>query len=422
MIEVKFKEIVNNIFQDNFPKRIAVAVSGGIDSMALAILVNNIAEQTKAEIVALVVNHKMRDKSGKEALEVAKELKKNKIECHILESYLVQAPSCNIESSLREVRYILLDKFCSEYNIKHLFVGHHMQDDAENFLIRLFRGSGIDGLSAMSYVSSYNDLNIVRPLLDFHKKDLEDYLLKKEVHWVEDESNTQDKYLRNKIRKFLNSLEDKHLINQRISLANRSILASRNIIESSLLERADNILEFNDFGYFFLKKESFCSLNKDLALRYLAWILMDVSGNHYKPRLKYLENLYSWILKDKEHKKRCLYGCEIEKYDNSKLIIYREKSKIKSLNLSSSVMIWDNRFKIKSNHKLPNIRIGSINSQELNELDLKHGMKGILKKIIYTLPVLKKESIIIAIPHLGYYEDKTLLNDIEIVFDKKTKL
>ncbi len=421
MLLNKLEEVINNIFDSKLPEKIAVGVSGGIDSIALVFLLKEFTKNKKIKLIALIVDHKIRENSTIDANDTAQILQKNNIECQILNSYLGTPPQANIEANLREMRYSLLNKFCLDNNIKHLFIGHHEQDQAENFLIRLFRGSGIDGLSAMDYVSKFWDMEIIRPLLNFKKEELKEYLEKNNINWIEDESNQDKKYLRNKIRSFLNSLDDKNLINQRIALASKSILESKKLIEQNLIKNASKILEFNNLGYILLKKAAFCNLSEEEAKRYLAWTLMEVSGSYYKPRLKYLENLYFWILEDKEHKKRCFYGCVVQKYDNSNLIIYREKDKIKKDKFVNN-LIWDNRFKINCNLDINGISISNIEVQEFNKLDIKHKMNGILKNIICTIPVFRKSNQILAIPHLNYYVDDKLIKEINIRFDKKTKL
>lgn len=422
MLQEKFNKIINKIFLNKVPKKIAVAVSGGIDSMSLTFLLNQFCKNKKIELIALTVDHNLRKNSAPDAKKTTKILQKSGISCYILNSYLETPPITNIEAILREVRYNLLHEYCLNNDIKYLFIGHHQQDLTENFLIRLFRGSGIDGLSATDYITDFQEIKIIRPLLDFKKEEFQEYLLNKKITWIEDESNQDEKYLRNKIRLFLNSLKDKDLINQRVAKASSSILENKKLIEKFLLENSSKILKFNELGYFLFNKDDFINLSFEEAKRYLAWSLMDVSGNYYKPRLQYLENLYFWILdKNKSQKKRSFYGCIIQEFNQSQFIIYREKSAIKEVELENN-LIWDNRFKIDFIGSSNQIKVSNINASELNKLKIHHQMKGILKNILYTIPVLRKNNEILAIPHLNYYPLPELTQKIIVKFDKKTKL
>ena len=420
-IEEKIHKIIKNIFKDDIPDKIAIGVSGGADSMALIFLLKEILTKRSVKLFALIVNHKARTGSKNETEKTAKTLEKHDISCQILESYLENSPNSNIESGLREVRYNLLSNFCQNNNIKYLFIAHHAQDQAENFLIRLFRGSGIDGLAATDYISKFKNITIIRPLLDFKKEELTDYLTQNNISWIEDESNKDEKFLRNKIRNFLNTLEDKDLINQRINLATNSILQNKKIIDNNLAEISKKIAKFNEMGYVILNKEEFTKMNPELGKKYLTWCLMEISGNYYKPRFKYLENLYFWILNEDNEQKRCFYGTIIQKNkDLDKIIIYREKSAVKDCKLTNN-MIWDNRFKIKYLGNDEDIMVTTLNAEQFNRLEITKP-NIIIKDILYTIPIFKKNNEILAINQLGFYKDKEIKKIIRIDFDKKTKL
>lgn len=422
MIEKKFQEIINKIFCKNIPEKIAVAVSGGVDSMSLLFLLKELSHKKKIKIFALIVDHKVRLNSTNEALKVSNILQENNIDHSILTSYLEEPPCSNIESQLREVRYNLLYEFCIKNNINHLFIGHHEQDLAENFLIRLFRGSGIDGLSAMDFITNFREIKIIRPLLNFKKEELKNYLKKIKIDFAEDESNKDEIYLRNKIRNFIESLPDKKLLNQRIAMASKSILENKKLITKFLLEKAQNILKLEDLGYYKFNYANFINLTKEEAYRYLSWSLIDISGNPYKPRLNDLENLYFWLIEDNnKQKKRSLYGCIIAKITKLEFIIYREKSRISPIKIEKN-NIWDNRFEINFSKKITKATIENIDAANFNKLEIKHNLKGVAKEIISTIPVIKKDGKIVAIPHLEYYQNFDISNKIDIKFKQHSPL
>ncbi len=345
-IEKEFSQIIDRVFAKKLPKKIAVAVSGGIDSMALLTLLKNIFAK-KTQIFCLTVDHNFRQNSAFDAKFVFDFCQKNSLNCTILKSYLENPPEVDIEGSLREVRYNLLKDFCQKNKIKHLFLAHHNQDLAENFLIRLFRGSGIDGLAAMPIIrhceelrsAAIQKLQIIRPLLDFSKDDLKQYLQTKKVIWTEDETNQDEKYLRNKIRKFLKNLPDQEAISSRISLASQAILEAKNILEKQTKKEFPKIFRTQlspshpDFRRddarrnLVLNIEKFQKLEKSTATRYLALALMQVSNRVYKPRLKKLERIYQLIIENKLAKKEEFYGCILEKFNNQIIISPTNKPK-----------------------------------------------------------------------------------------------
>ncbi|MFT6331949.1 MAG: tRNA(Ile)-lysidine synthase [Lentimonas sp.] len=201
--------------------------------------------------------------------------------------------------------------FCQKNKIKHLFLGHHQDDLAENFLIRLFRGSGIDGLAAMNKITNFQEIKLIRPFLEFSKTDLTQYLQNKKISWVEDESNEDEKFLRNKIRNFLKNLPDSEIINSRISLASNAILEAKEILQKETKKNFPKIFRKCDVG-FLLDLEKFRKLEKMVATRYLSFALMKISQRIYKPRFKKLERIYQLILDGKLSKKEEFYGCLIE--------------------------------------------------------------------------------------------------------------
>ncbi|MBP5215640.1 MAG: tRNA lysidine(34) synthetase TilS [Alphaproteobacteria bacterium] len=187
-------------------KEIAVAVSGGADSLALALMAREELAVYGYKIVALTVNHGLRASAAKEAEYVAKVMASHNIEHHIL-TWKGQKPCAGIEEAARLARYDLLTGWCKEHNIKLLMVAHHLYDQAETFLMRLQRGSGLEGLCAMREVSERQGVKILRPLLYTNPEELKIYLQKKNIEWIEDESNKDKSFLRNKIRAFLPIME-----------------------------------------------------------------------------------------------------------------------------------------------------------------------------------------------------------------------
>ena len=163
----KFKPIIyKNIKNNSF----ALAVSGGSDSLSLAYLSKLYSLEQKNKLHVLIVDHQLRKESKKESLKVKSILKRKKIESTILK-WRGKVPKSNIQKNARNIRYNLISEYCFKNGIKYLVTAHHLDDQIENFFIRLFRGSGLTGLSSMpeSFIFN-NDLKIVRPFLGFKKK------------------------------------------------------------------------------------------------------------------------------------------------------------------------------------------------------------------------------------------------------------
>ncbi len=144
---------------------LAVAVSGGADSLALALLADRWARAAGGHIVALTVDHRLRPESGAEAAQVEAWLGARAIAHRRLDWRDARAGS-DLQARARAARYALLQDWCAVAGVLHLLLAHHQDDQAETFLLRLGRGSGVDGLGAMAPVSYARACRLLRPLLD----------------------------------------------------------------------------------------------------------------------------------------------------------------------------------------------------------------------------------------------------------------
>jgi tRNA(Ile)-lysidine synthase len=203
LIYSNFKSQIDKSLKKN---TFLVAVSGGPDSLALSALSQAYSIEKKRKVFFVLVDHGIRANSFKEAQNVKTLLKKKGINLTILKNK--KKIKKNIQSHAREIRYQLLLNFCKKYKIKFIMTGHHRDDQIETFLIRLSRGSGVQGLSSMKKISSLNNTTkLLRPLLDEKKKDL-GFLAKYYFgKTFKDPSNINQKYLRTKIRNLIKHFE-----------------------------------------------------------------------------------------------------------------------------------------------------------------------------------------------------------------------
>ena len=323
-----FADKIFDIFGDTskLPKNFAVALSGGCDSMALTFLLQEFCQKHQINLIAVIIDHQMRLNSLAEAKAVVALLQKHQIQHKIIQINQENLPKSNIEAVLRDLRYELLYNFCCENNIKHLFLGHHIGDIAENFIIRLFRGSGLDGLSLMSESSHYKDIVLVRPLLDFYKSQFVDYLNMRNISWFEDPTNEDEKFLRNRIRNFIKFLPDYELIQTRVKKASEEITEIRDLFDELVAKNAKEMLQRRGDSYL-INKDKFIKADKKIALKILALILMELGQKSYKPRFTKLNNFYNHIIESGgEPKRRNFYGCILANYDEDFIMISCEEN------------------------------------------------------------------------------------------------
>jgi tRNA(Ile)-lysidine synthase len=304
-------------------ENLAVAVSGGPDSLALTYLTKCYSLKNKIKVKYYIVNHKLRGESSLEAELVKKILKKVDIHCKIL-NWNGKKPSTNIQAIARDKRYSLLANECKKNNIKHLLLGHHLNDLFENFLIRMVRGSGLNGLISFNKNTKYRDqnLNIIRPLLNLEKKDLLHISNKVFGFAVKDPSNINKDYKRTRIRILLRSLEKEGLDIKKLKLTINNLKDS----DKSIKFYVDRNLEKN---LIFLKKRNIYILNNnffdqshEIIFRSLTQIIQKLGKKYYPVRGKSIDELIKGI-KSKLLSKVTLGDCFIERV-NETIIISKE--------------------------------------------------------------------------------------------------
>jgi tRNA(Ile)-lysidine synthase len=178
---------------------LAVAVSGGPDSMALCLLADRWVRERGGRVLALIVDHGLRPSSAGEAERTAGSLAARGIEGCIL-TWLGNKPRSAIQARARAERYRLLCDVCRQRAILHLLVGHHLDDQAETLLLRAARGSGAAGLSGMTGLVETGAMRVLRPLLQVPKRRLRAYLASCGQEWIEDPSNADPVYARTRLR------------------------------------------------------------------------------------------------------------------------------------------------------------------------------------------------------------------------------
>jgi tRNA(Ile)-lysidine synthase len=187
--------------------QVAVAVSGGADSMALLHMAHEWAKKRNLTVTALTIDHQLRSRSAAEAKNVAAWCASRGIDHHALVWRGVK-PKTDIQNKARVARRALLLGYCAEHGIGTLLMGHHADDQAETMLMRLMRGSGVTGLAAMRVVTTEKNIRIVRPLLSVTRADLRAYCKQQRVPFTDDPSNTDDRFERARLRKILSALPD----------------------------------------------------------------------------------------------------------------------------------------------------------------------------------------------------------------------
>ena len=186
---------LSNYLEDNIT--VVCAVSGGVDSMSLIDIVKNY----NVNIVCAHVNHNLREESFEEYEFVKKYCLDNNI---IFEGIILdKIEKGNLESEFRSRRYEFFDGIVNKYNAKYLLTAHHGDDLMETILMRIVRGSSIEGYSGFDMVSIRDNYTILRPLVYLSKDEIYEYAKINNIEYREDKTNQSDKYTRNRYRKYI---------------------------------------------------------------------------------------------------------------------------------------------------------------------------------------------------------------------------
>ncbi len=383
---------------------IAVAVSGGSDSLALVLLAARWAARRGGRVVALTVDHRLRAEARAEAETVQHWLAQVGITHHILAWDYPQKPRGNIQAEARNARYTLLAKWCRAHEVLHLLVAHHLDDVAESFMLRLQRGSGVDGLAAMPVVHRMQDIRLIRPLLSVTKQQLQCFLQERGQSWVEDPSNQNLHYTRNHIRQFLAAPFAQlppALFTARLAECAKHMGRARIALEEDTACAMVKTLALFPEGYATLERAALAVMPEEIALRVVAAMLTTISGHQYRPRFDALMRLYHAIISPAAFTTTTLWGCVIQEKD-SRLLCIREYSAIeREIQLAPGIAArWDNRFTLAATVSCTVSALGYEGWQRIKEQ-----CPAVLlpKAVIITLPAFKSLESVIAVPHINFY-------------------
>jgi tRNA(Ile)-lysidine synthase len=400
-LERKFADNIKMLnVKANMP--VAVACSGGPDSMALALMAQSWAKAGKSKVVALIVDHGLRRESAKEAKQVGAWLKKQGI-AHAILTWNGRKPVRNVQEAARKARYRLLSDYCKTHKIEGLLVAHHLEDQAETFLLRLARGSGVDGLAGMSALTGLYDVTLIRPLLGVPKAELLAYLAKRKQPFINDPGNENPAFDRVRMRKMLPALAEVGITPERLAKTATNMARARAHLEEETGKFLKSACTLFSEGYASLKH---VKISEEIGLRALATLIMIIGGNEVKTRLADLERLYAAV-KDTGFRGATLGGCVFTRHKDA-ILIYRELKSVappRTLKAGAGLM-WDNRFEMTLKSASMRLRVGALTQSGWLALAKTHTLKNPCpnKNILYALPALRdSKGKIIAVPHLKYY-------------------
>ncbi|MSO81138.1 MAG: tRNA lysidine(34) synthetase TilS [Alphaproteobacteria bacterium] len=326
--------------------RLAVAVSGGPDSMALALLADDWARARGGRITALTVDHRLRPESGREARQVARWLAARGI-AHAILVRRGRRPGTGVQQAARSARYGLLEGWCAARGVLHLLLAHHRDDQAETVLLRRAAGSGEAGLAAMAAIVERGQVRVLRPLLDVPRARLAAVLTAAGQPFVEDPGNRDPAFARSRLR-----LDDAVAAAggaAALAAAARRAGRERARHNRAAARLAARTVEIHPAGFVVLDLGLLSGAPPAAVATMLAGTLAAVAGRAWPPRTARLDRLIAALAGGRLEAARTLAGCRIVPLAGSggrRAVVVRESSAMSApLALrAGAATVWDGRF------------------------------------------------------------------------------
>lgn len=400
---VEFDRLMARFAPFELDPHLAVACSGGADSMVLAILADRWARAHGGGVTALIVDHRLRPESAREAETVGRTL----AACGIAHRVLVFAsalPAGNLEDVARRARYRLLETWCEDNGVLHLLTAHHRDDQAETLLMRLARGSGLDGLAGIAPVSIRQACRVLRPLLAVAPERLRATLRDLDVPHVEDPMNRDPAFQRVRLRAARAFLAEEGLSAERLAATAARLARARAAVETMVAGVLARTVAVDPLGFAEVDAAALKAAPTETGLRALSAVLATIGGAEYPVRLEQLERLYDLLPGDLGGG-RTLAGCRLLP-KTGRILVCREAAGTPEPQAvpAGARQLWDGRFAIT----LPadaraGILVGPLGTDGAARLATQGCGAGLPAAVRVTLPALFDADGLVAVPLLSWH-------------------
>lgn len=391
----------------------AVAVSGGGDSMALCLLADAWVRRRGGRVVALTVDHGLRPESGTEAATVGRWMAALGIDHHVL-SWQGSKPRSAIQAAARTARYDLLAGWCRQAGVLHLLLGHQLEDQAETFLMRLSRGSGADGLAAMAAVTESAGLRLLRPLLGVSRDRLQATLVLRGQAWLDDPSNRNAVFGRVRIRQSLPAFAEEGFTPARLGGVVQDFGRSRQEREAGTARLLGRACAIFPAGYAVIDGTVLAAAGNDHAAGAIGRILGTVGGGAYPPAKAKVEALLPWFAGEGTTPSVTLARCRCLRRDGG-IVVCRESRRlpVPSALMAGKRIAWDDRFALviagsatsDAARSLPGLTVAPLGREGWAEVvALLPGLrrKSIPHPVCLTLPAIRDSEGVCEVPFLDF--------------------
>lgn len=391
---------------------VGLAVSGGSDSTALMVLFADWLRQRGADPAAhtvLTVDHRLRAQSAAEAEAVAGLAARLGFR-HVTLVWEGPKPQTGLQAAAREARYRLMGEHLRARATRTLLTAHTRDDQAETLLMRLARGSGLDGLAGIAASARLGSLRVLRPLLDIPKSRLRATLEARGIPCIEDPSNQSPAFERTRLRAAGDALAALGLTGDMLALSARRLQRARAALDSvtdSYCAETGGVVQTDRCGLFRIDRERLSRAPEEIVLRVLARCIAAAGGSDGPVPLGKLEAIVDslWRGKDLEAGSWTLARALITAAADT-IQVEREPGRQPLPRLSlvgGTTALWDGRFVIAVAAGFEGgLEMRALGAEGLAELRrLGRPVKGV--RALHLVPSFWRESTLLAVPAIDFW-------------------
>ncbi len=398
-------------------RRIALAVSGGADSLALMVAAARWRARRggNPDIVVLTVDHRLRRGSAREAADVVAAAAAHGLAGRVLVRK-GQAPAANIEAEARAIRYRLLIDAARAAGASHLLTAHHRDDLAETLLLRLQRGAGVFGLAAMRPAVDAGGIVVARPLLAVPRARLAATVAAAGLTPAVDAMNSDPRFARARVRRLLPLLAGEGLDPASLAATARRLADAADAIDAAAGALIAAAVTVDDFAVARLAGERFRASPPAVRARVIVRLLMAIGGGDYPPRFERLAALVQAMTTPPAGRfKRTLAGCVVELRDGD-IVSYRETGRhgpAAAVLRPGATIIWDRRFQLSAGRAAPvGLTVAALGEAGRRALGAGRGLQP--RAALAALPVVQRRGRTVAVPSLGIFASSAKGLDVAV--------
>lgn len=419
-LDQRFADAMGQLLGPEFPTDIGLAVSGGGDSMAMLYLAHNWTRTYGVRLWVVTVDHGLRPESASEAELVAKE-------CEALGWPHATVKwqwdrRGNVQDAARNARISLFDQWRGV--VQHILVAHTQDDQAETVLMRLMRGSGVDGMAGMRqrrHVSPHplgapeikvsggqpprgdglGGYALLRPCLEMSRDSLRHYARVLRGRWVEDPSNDDPKYDRVRLRKLLKSLAEEGITATTLAETANRMARARDGLVARLCDAARSIARSAPLGQVLLDRDRFAGFDRETQMRLVAAALQYVASAEYRPRALATEALLDRVLSGAGG---TLHGAEVL-VDTDAIRIVRELKAVAKTRAKVGEL-WDDQWslEVSAESEARLLTVAALKDDGWRQLPQRDAI-AIPHRAALSMPALWEGATLIACPGVNFGSD-----------------